>query len=187
MNPFDLRSNYGPLDFDRQNVLTISHLFELPFGKHGGTMASLIGGWQLNGIFTYATGTPLTVTADPTACACPGFTPFASFTGGSPRVGDSLQVLNPAAFAAPAPGTFGDVNRGAIRSPGYSNYDMSLFKNFRIHDRFNVQLRGEAFNLTNTPHFAPAVGNVNSPLFGQQVSTLTGFGRQVNLGFRFMF
>lgn len=186
LDPFNIRSNYGPLPFDCQSMLTISHLWELPFGKHGGMAAKLIGGWQVNGIFTYATGTPLTVTSDPATCACPGLTPLANAVG-TPFSNVGLQVLNPNGFA-PAPfGSFGDVNPGAVRSPGFTNYDLSLFKNFRIHDRYNVQLRGEAYNLFNTPHFAPAMGNVGLPDFGSQVATLTGFGRQINLGFRFMF
>ena len=187
LNPFNLSSNYGPLDFNRQNVLNVSWLWELPFGKTGGHLKSaLLGGWQVNGIWTYQTSTPVTVFADPATCNCPGFTPFATAVG-APYLNSGLGVLNPASFAAPAPGTFGDVNRGAVNAPGFTNWNLSLFKNFRFHDRFNIQLRGEAYNLANEAHFAPEVGNVNLPTFGQQTSTLTGFGRQVNLGFRLMF
>jgi len=65
---------------------------------------------------------------------------------------------------------------------------MSLFKNFHIRDRFNLQLRGEAYNLTNTPRFASPVTNVNSPDFGQTVNTINGaFGRQVNVAARIVF
>jgi len=187
LNPFDLHNNYGPLDFNRQSILNISFLWELPFGRHSaGWKSAVLGGWQLNSIISYATTTPLTAFADPATCNCPGFTPFANAIG-APFVNSNLTVLNPASFAAPAPGTFGNLNRGALGAPGFSNANMSLFKNFRIHDRYNIQLRGEAYNLSNTAHFAPPVNNVNLPDFGQQVATLTGTGRQFNLGFRFMF
>jgi hypothetical protein len=65
---------------------------------------------------------------------------------------------------------------------------MFLFKSFRVGDRFNLELRGEAYNLSNTPHFANPVTNINSPAFGQTVSTVNGrFGRQINLGARLLF
>jgi len=65
---------------------------------------------------------------------------------------------------------------------------MSLFKNFHVHDLFDLQLRGEAFNLTNTPRFASPVTNINSPSFGMTTSTINGaFGRQVDLAARLLF
>jgi hypothetical protein len=188
LNPSDLRSNYGPLDFDRQNVLTISHLWELPFGLHGHSlMASALGGWQLNGVFTWSTGVPLTVTADPLTCACPGSVSFANLNG-SPVLNNGTAFLNPASFSAPGVGQFGNLGRGAIRGPNDWNYDLSLFKNFRFHDHYKIEVRGEAYNLTNSTHFASPITYMNSVNFGQQISSINGaFGRQVNLGFRLLF
>jgi hypothetical protein len=188
LNPFDLRANYGPLDYDRQHVLTISHLWELPFGRHGSNLVStLLGGWQLNGIFTWQTGTPLTITADPITCACPGNTVLANLNG-APIFGSGTNYLTPAGFSAPRAGQFGNLGRGALRGPDTWNYDMSLFKSFRVRDRFNVELRGEAYNLTNTPHYANPVTNVSSPQFGQITSMTNGsFGRQLNVGARILF
>jgi hypothetical protein len=65
---------------------------------------------------------------------------------------------------------------------------MSLFKNFHVMDRFNLQLRGEAYNLTNSPRLANPATNINSPEFGQVTNTLNGaFGRQVDLAARVEF
>jgi hypothetical protein len=189
LNPFDRGANYGPLDYDRQHVLTISHLWELPFGRHGSNIVStILGGWQWNGIFSWSTGTPLTITADPISCACPGNTVIANLIPGANFMGTGgASVLNPAAFSAPV-NSFGNMARGTFRSQDNTNYDMSLFKNFRVRDRFNLQLRGEAFNLTNSTRFAAPVTNISSPEFGQSVATVNGaFGRQVNLGLRVMF
>jgi hypothetical protein len=190
LNPFDRRANYGPTDYDRQHVLTISHLWELPFGRHGSNIAStMLGGWQLNGVFTWATGTPLTLTADPLLCACPGNTVLASANG---NIGTTGNYGNGAFisgnFSAPAAGTLGNLGRGSLRGPAFKNYDMSLFKNFRIRERFNLQLRGEAYNLTNSPRLSNPVTNINSPDFGQVTSTVNGaFGRQVDLAARVQF
>jgi hypothetical protein len=190
LNPFDLRSNYGPLDYDRQHVLSISHLWELPFGRRGGSMAAtILGGWQLNGIFTWNTGTPLTITADPTGCECPGNVVLANLNGSPFLNDDGPGFLNPAAFSAPPRGQFGSLGRGMLRGRDNWNYDLSLFKGFRVRDRFNLELRGEAYNLTNSTHYGPPVTSLFAPDFGQSLSTVRGntFGRQVNLGVRFLF
>ena len=65
---------------------------------------------------------------------------------------------------------------------------MSLFKNFRVRDRFNLEVRGEAYNLTNSPRLLNPVTNINSPDFGQVTNTVNGaFGRQVDLAARVQF
>jgi hypothetical protein len=189
LNPTNLSADYGPLDYDRQHVLTISHIWELPFGQHGNSiMSSVLGGWELNGVFTWATGTPLTVTADPLSCGCVGNTVMANLNPGvNPILASGTSYLNPAAFSAPT-NSFGSLNRGAVYGQGYRNYDLALFKNFHVHDRFNVQLRGEAYNLTNTPRWGSPMTNISSPNFGEQVNPMNGaFGRQVNLGARILF
>jgi hypothetical protein len=191
MNPFNLQSNYGPLDFDRQSVWTIGHLWEVPLGRNGKNWkATVLGGWQINGFFTWDSGVPVTVTADPIGCNCPNSTVFADVNTLNPTLNDGsrTQILNPLAFSAPATGTFGNSGRNSVRIPGYRNYDLSLFKKFKVRDRANFELRGEAYNLSNTPHFTSPITNVSAPDFGQRVSTLNGsFGRQVNLALRVLF
>jgi hypothetical protein len=121
LNPFNLRSNYGPMDYDRQHNLSIGHVFEIPWGRHGSNfVATILGGWEWSGVFSWATGTPLTVTADPIACACPGNTVLATMnlangvTAGGTGNG---SFFNPAAFSAPSSGSFGNLGRGALRGP----------------------------------------------------------------------
>ena len=188
VNRFDLDANYGPLDYDRQHVLSISHLWELPFGRRGGSIAAtILGGWQWNGVFTWSTGTPLTVTADPISCACPGNTVLANIDGDPYANTGGTTFLNRAAFFTPT-NSLGNSGRGAFRGPDVRNYNASLFKNFRVRDRFNLQLRAEAYNVTNTPRFAAPVTNISSPNFGQSVTTVNGaYGRQFNLGARLIF
>lgn len=181
-NPFNRSLSYGPLPWSRQSVLTISHIWALPFGQHGNSvLSSLIGGWQLNGVFTWATGNPLTVTADPLACGCGNGTVLASLVPGvNPVLASGTAYLNPAAFTTPAPGTFGNLGRGSIYGPSFRNYDFSLFKNFKIRDRFNLQLRGEAYNLTNSPRYITPSTSFGAAGFGQTLPTSsftgTGFG-----------
>src|SRR6185437_4304626 len=130
LNPLNLRANYGPQDYDRQQMLTISHVWELPFGRHGnGLKSTLLGGWQLNGVLNWATGTPLTLTADPLLCACPGNTVLASANGLVSTSGNyNGQPFINGTFFAPTGATMGNLGRGAIRGPDFTNYHMSLFK-----------------------------------------------------------
>ena len=66
--------------------------------------------------------------------------------------------LDPAAFADPAPGTFGTTRRNAYYGPGYSDVDFSVFKDTKIKERLTIQLRAEMFNLFNRANFAPPGG-----------------------------
>jgi hypothetical protein len=196
MNPADFRSNYGPMDWDRTHVLTISHLWELPFGTGhtyaaNGILAKVLGDWQLNGVFHWATGAPFMVTASPLACNCPGLGAVpVSVNGpvafnGNPAVGQ--PIFDTAAFSVPLNG-IGNLGRNALRGPGYKTYDMSLFKSFRFMEHYKIEVRGEAYNLTNSPHFENPVALIESPNFGQVVSTANGAaGRQVNLALRLLF
>lgn len=188
LNPFNLQSNYGPLDYDRQSVLSISHLWELPFGRNGKSLAAtVLGGWQLNGIFSWATGTPLTLTSDALTCGCTNLTPFASTTGVSP-IYLANGSLNPAAFTFAGTDQFGNLGRGAVRGPGFTNYDLGLFKDFKVREKVNVELRGEAYNLANSAHYLNPVTSVSSASFGTFTGTSNGaFGRQIKLGFRLLF
>jgi len=157
-------------------------------GRRGNNIVStILGGWQWNGVFTWTTGAPLSVTSDPISCACPGNTVLANIDG-DPYAGiEGTTFLNRAAFFTPV-NSLGNSRRNAFRGPDTWNYNASLFKNFRVRDRFNLQLRGEAYNVTNSPRFAAPVTNLSSPDFGKSVTTVNGnYGRQFNLGARLVF
>ncbi len=197
INNLDRRRQYGPADFDQTHLLTVTHLFELPFGKgkpflnQGGLAAHLLSNWKLNGIYRYATGTPFTATADATSCNCPGNGNYADAVspvqtlGG---IGPNQSWFSTGSFAVPGPNRFGTAGRNTIRAPHLSNYDFSLFRGFSIKERFTVELRGEFYNVTNTPHFSNPNGNVSSAAFGTITTTLSGYGnRQVQTAVRITF
>jgi hypothetical protein len=190
VDPFNLGANYAPLDFDQRHVFTLGYVWELPFARHSTDwMHYVLGGWQLTGNFTWSSGTPVTVTANNLFCGCINATPFANFFG-SESINSGTQILNPASFATPV-NTFGNIGRAPFFAPGFRNFDASVFKNFHVMDRYNLQFRGEFFNIVNTARFNNPVGDINLPDFGQQTSTVpnafNNFGRQVNLGLRLMF
>jgi hypothetical protein len=192
----NIRRHYGPSNFDRTHMFTLSHIFELPVGKgkrylQSGSLGYLVGNWQVNGILRSVTGTPFTVTADATPCNCPGNGNFADalsparILGG---VGPRQKWFDVTAFGQPGASRFGNTGRNTVRGPGFTNYDFSVFRIFPIRERYRLEFRSEFYNLTNTPHFANPSNNINSGNFGEITSTLGGYGnREVQLALRLTF
>jgi hypothetical protein len=188
--------HYGPAGFDRTHMATINHLWELPFGKgkpylSAGPGAWILGGWQLNGILRFVTGTPFSIVANAGPCNCPGNGNFAdvlratSTLGG---IGPGQLYFDTGAFAAPAANRFGNAGRNIVRGPGFGNYDFSIFRMFPIRERARLEFRSEFYNLTNTPRFGNPVGNVNAGNFGQITGTLNGEGeRDIQFALRLVF
>jgi len=193
VNVLDFKKDYGPTSYDFTHMLTISHLYELPFGSgkrfvNSSPLRFLVGGWQVNGILRAATGAPFTATADSTSCNCPGNGNFADavapvrILGGT---GPGQLWFDTSAFAQPGPNRFGTAGRNTIRGPGLINYDFSVFRNFRIMEAARIEFRSEFYNLTNTPHFNNPNGNFNSGIFGQVTSS---YGeRQIQFALRLVF
>jgi hypothetical protein len=190
----DVRRNYGPTGYDRTHMFVASHIYELPFGRgkkylQTGIGRYLLGDWQWNGIFRIVSGAPFTVVADATSCNCPGNSNFADAV--KPRteilggVGRGRLWFDTTAFAAPGANRFGNTGRNGVRGPSFASYDVSLFRDFPIHERVKIEFRAEAYNLTNTPRFGNPVNNVNLGDFGQ---ILTASGeREIQFALRLLF
>jgi hypothetical protein len=158
--------------FDRTHNLQITNLTEVPFGpgrrwlNGGGVVAAIVGGWQVNNILSFTSGTPFNVTASGTSLNAPGNTQRAD------QVKDDVEILggtgrgnsyfDPFAFKNVTEARFGTAPFGAVRGPGYANWDVGLFRQFTLHGNTNLQLRLEAFNALNTAHFNNPGGGVNS-------------------------
>jgi hypothetical protein len=189
----DIDRNYGPTSYDRTHMFVASHVWELPFGAgrpflQSGAPAWILGGWQLNGIFRWVSGAPYTPVADATACNCPGNSNFADVVAPAKYLegtGRGLLWLDPSSFRPPAPNQFGNAGRNSLRGPGYKNYDLSLVRNFRMSESVRLEVRGEAYNLTNTPRWGNPVDNVNNASFGQILSA--SGEREIQLALRLSF
>jgi hypothetical protein len=79
-------------------------------------------------------------------------------------IDNDRNIINPAAFSMPAPGTFGDLPRNALRGPIFRQFDLTLAKNFRITESAGIQFRTEIFNLFNTTNFANPSATLNNAL-----------------------
>ncbi|MGE0129157.1 MAG: TonB-dependent receptor [Blastocatellales bacterium] len=164
--------NRAVTNFDRTHNLQIYGVYELPFGvgkrwATEGPAAWFAGGWQFNAIVSKLSGTPFTVTSSGTSLNAPGNTQTADQVLPEVRilgkVGRGESYFDPNAFAPVTAVRFGSVGRNMMRGPGVFNMDASLFRNFKLTERFALQFRTEVFNLTNTPTFNNPGANASSP------------------------
>jgi hypothetical protein len=196
-DPYNLHAEWASSDFDVRHNLVFSGLYRLPFGtgqkffsNWGKTTNTILGGWQVNAIYNMRTGTPVNVVRgnNPSA-AFPGLRPDVIANPVLPRNQRTLlhyfntDAFTSAPFDCSTPTSVscnapGDAGRNLLYGPGYINVDSSLFKEFAWNERYRLQLRFEAFNSLNTPHFANPDGNSNDGTFGQ-ISSQTG-GQEAN-------
>jgi len=183
---FNLNRSLEP--FDRTHHFTLGGFAELPFGKgkhwlnHNRIATAIAGGWQVNGLFVASTGKPFNVTSSTTSLNAPGVgtqradqvKPEVAILGGT---GPGQLYFDTSAFAQVTQARFGTAGFDVLRGPSSFNLDASLFRQFPIRERIRLQFRAEAFNFTNTPHFAAPSGNASSSGFGQITSVL-GAGRE---------
>ncbi|MGI0133852.1 MAG: hypothetical protein ACREBW_02695, partial [Candidatus Micrarchaeaceae archaeon] len=161
---------------DVPNSLVVSYTYQLPVGKGKKVQPpkyinALVGGWQVSGISTFKSGFPLEIASDAPGTTLFGGSPRATFVGDPRPTHQSIhEWLNPAAFAFPAPFTFGNTPRtlGSVRAPGTDTTDFVLMKNFSHlwNEASRLQFRAEFYNLFNQPNFYAPDSTVGSPGFG---------------------
>jgi hypothetical protein len=188
--------NRGLAGYDRTHNLQLYGVYDLPFGKgkrwaSNGFLGWLIGGFQLNGIASVLSGTPIGIIQNN------GFNLNALGSGQVPdqvlpevRILGGIGVGNPyfdrSAFAvvnipSGQPQRFGSAGRNVLRGPGFFNVDLGLFKAFTVTETVKLQFRVEALNALNHANFANPQGDINNSNFGYITST-TGTGER-NLRF----
>lgn len=177
-NPFRQNLDKGLSDFDVRHRGVVSFLYELPiFSRDTGWKRTVLGGWQINAIYTMQSGLPFTVFAGADrslagigrdrADVLRG--PVDTY-GNRPREGMIQRYFDTAAFALPDIGTFGTVGRNTLIGPGLINLDTAVFKQFRFAERREVEFRWETFNMANRPNFFNPVSAFTNPAFGRITS-----------------
>ena len=186
-NSYDYGAEMGNSVLDIRHRFVGNFLWELPLGQGKAFMngnnfaARWLGGWQFNGIVTLQTGTPFDVTANndglvdgnnPVYANCIG-NPFAGATSNHNLYTTTGFYINPAAFSQPGPGQFGTCAPYRFYGPGLQMWDLSLFKQFKFTERYQLQFRTEFFNAFNHPNFSNPNADIGSPgSFGKVSSTL---------------
>ncbi len=190
LNPGSLQPEKRISPFDHSNDLVVATSYQLPLGRglHWGLSGwanTLLGGWTVNGIYTYETGMPVYWTSD-------------MLYSGAPLDSNPGQATSPA-FNVSAFDTNPDDQFGAyhirtfpstlssVREEGINNLDFSVLKNFAISERSYFQFRAESFNLFNRVLFgAPDVDPTAGSAFGM-ITSQANLPRQIQLGLRFVF
>ena len=209
-NPYvGWKYDVGPSVFDRTNVAFVNFIYDIPVARNSSNhlMRTVVGGWELSGIVTMESGTPLNlgINGSNVSSIFPGGgdvsnrpdlvgaisypkTPVAS--GG---VVTGVQWVNPAAFAVPAAGTWGNLGFDALRGAGRDDWNLSLFKSFVISESrgSRFEFRADAFNAWNHTQFGGGgqnggfSNNFGSGNFGQYTSAFDP--REFQLGAKLIF
>jgi len=177
-----------------------SYVYDLPAGPgkrwlKSGPLSNVIGGWRVSGVLTL-TGTPLTITGG-SALNTPGSTQTANQVKPDVQILHGINIGNPwfdpTAFVTETRnGVFGNTGRNIMNGPGLFNLDASLFKIVKFAERFALEIRGEAFAVTNTPQFSNPgtnAANFNPDPSKNTFGVVTGAGgaRGLQLGLKLNF
>jgi len=167
---------------DMPNVLSLSGTYKLPLGSGHrlagkGLANACLGGWSLNGLLLAQSGMPVAVTQATNTNSFAGFVLQRPSVSGNPNLPAAQRrpshFFNTAAFSTAPQFTLGNASRNPVRGPAYRDGDIALVKRTGIGERVDLELRGEVFNVTNTPAFAQPNGSFGSPAFGTITSTST--------------
>src|SRR6266850_641344 len=206
---YDVSMLWGPSEFDARHILAVNYLYELPFFKNHSTMSGkLLGGWQISGISQFQTGLlcSVAVATDYTAVKASGINGVGLDSNfgcgangqywvmnGTPKIigtfgpsGQWFATTNPDGspiFTQPAPGTFNTQRvRNIIYQPGFSNWNMGLFKVIPVNERWGFQFRAEAFNVWNHPNWCGASGCSGTTNIGLDPTNSATFGKVLTKG-----
>jgi len=194
-NAYNPRGDYGPSEFDVRHRFVLSGFYQLPFKAN-----RLVAGWEVGTVFQAQSGNPL----NPTLAINPGvsLTVRPDATGAIQTTGNPTQwfadktvFVSPCVAAVPpAPPTChpGNLSRNAVTGPNFVNTDFSVIKNTKLTERFNIQFRGEMFDIFNHPNFGNPVLTTTSGTFGQITSTRFptgdfGSARQIQFSLKLKF
>ena len=187
--PTNIRATeYGTSEDQIHNRFALSLNYELQYGNSfTGIKRALLHGWEANTIAVWQTGKPFSIInsgnggADSQIEADGNSHSYNNFAvpqnaGGADRPNTIASTsvsnksinhyFNTAAFAPQPLGTIGNTQRNSLTGPNFRHVDLSLFKDFPVTERVNVQFRVESFNISNTPNFYIANNNSGNQSLG---------------------
>jgi hypothetical protein len=179
-NWYNLKAEKSVALYDVPHRAVISFIYDLPFGKGkpflgdaAGAVERIVGGWGVNGITTFQSGNPLNMTMAVNTSNSQGGGQRPNSTGQSANLTGAAQDrlsrwFNTSAFTPTPAFQFGNVARSLtdVRSHGIANYNITIFKNTKINERFGLQFRTEIFNLFNRVQFGYPGTQLGNPQFG---------------------
>ncbi len=180
----------GDQTLDVRNRFVANALWNIPVGRGGryfnstSVVKDIIGGWQLNTIVTLQGGNPFTITADDRSETGGNINAYANCIG-DPNLGATHDphryvqngpgvFMNLAAYSQPGDGQFGSCHPDSVHGPGWKNTDLSVFRNFPIHEAFRAEFRAEAFNVFNQTNWGTPYSYIGNPTAFGHVSNTVG-------------
>src|SRR5215510_2968378 len=167
-HPLKFADNFALAGFDRTHIFQMGFVYELPFLKKNSDLTSkLLGGLQLNGIYAIYSGTPFGIGGTNNDLNCAGCGGALINVNGDPKpigqVGSATETYYDKSLFSQPTGTakdgFGTSRRNQFRRPRVWNLDLSMFKQFRVKERFQPEFRVEAVNVFNHTNWgAPVTG-----------------------------
>lgn len=182
-NIYNRAAEWGLSSFDRTQMLTINYIYKLPFFANQQTLAgNLLGGWTWAGVTTFQSGQPFSIGLDGGGH---GLSSRANISGDITYPKTVAEWFNTSIFSDPAAGQFGNSGRNIVRGPGIDRWDMSLYKNFKVGERVNTELRFEFFNVFNNVIYNNPNGALGNGNFGKITSAHDPRILQAGLHFSF--
>jgi len=194
----NISTSYANAAWDIRHNFTTGFNYDVPFGRGKAlgvnmnrALDTIVGGWMVNGIFSFHTGQPFTVRSN--GCQGVWASCFPDLVQGKdpnaePAAGRAPgQWFDTGNFLAPASLTQGNLGLQTNYGPSAVNLDFSIAKNFKFTERWKLQFRAESFNLTNTPQFGLPNNNRQDPNFGRITSTNAGSERHMQFALRLEF
>jgi Carboxypeptidase regulatory-like domain/TonB-dependent Receptor Plug Domain len=167
----------GPADIDATHRFVASYVWQIPGAPETHRVLRLVtNGWETSGILSAQTGFPMTILAGKDQSGTALGQDRANLSGNPYGPGacgtraPCADYLNKAAFQLPALGTFGNLGKNSLRAPGSFDWDMGLFRNFAITERWQLQFRAEFFNALNHVNLGVPASSVSSGGFGSITS-----------------
>ncbi|RPI56798.1 MAG: TonB-dependent receptor [Acidobacteria bacterium] len=193
--PADIERGWQRTTFDSTHSFVSSFVYMMPWGPDGrwlrdGAIGKVLGDWQVTGVFSAISGTPIDFTASATGLRAPGNSQTPNVSG-TPDVlggiGSGQLWFDTSVFSAPAANTWGNAERrGVLTGPAYVNLDASIVKVIRFGSR-RAEIRADMFNALNIPHYANPNGTLGNANFGRITGILAQTERAIRFGGRVLF
>lgn len=164
----DLRGNCSILELDRRHNFNLSTVYLMPQFQ-GRAERLLASDWQISGILRIWSGDFFSLSSglDQALSGTDDQRPQQVLSDPYCAVKSVSCYLNPAAFAQPATGTYGNMSPGTIQGPGFFGIDVSVTRKFPIRERMALEARAEAFNVLNHVNLLDPVTTLTSSTFGK--------------------
>lgn len=197
MDPYDPRLDRARASFSEKHVLIVNYSYMLPWNRSG-AKGRVVNGWQIAGVTRLSSGAPFP--AESQCCSNNGSTgstiadrpDLGPGKNNNPILGGPDLYFDPAVFALPTAGFYGNLGRNTMVGPGLVDFDFSLHKNTAITERVGLQFRAELFNIFNHPNFGTPANlifnsrGVRQPTAGR-ITTTSNTSRQIQFALKLTF